>query len=201
LRFELLAQYGFNNTVNIVGGRPALIYDLGWLKLRFAGEYQWLFAEDPRPSSHNEARNRGVAGSIQFVFAPWIEFGSNIGRAVNDVFTSAIQPDGSFALDTSRSGDVWSYGGFLNFRPGITDMLVGAGANFTSFTNLHQNTNLQNDKQTNTQYFLALQYLVHHQLFVKVVGGYAKTHYDYSFSAMTYDNDMFSVRLRLMYLY
>ena len=59
----------------------------------------------------------------------------------------------------------------------------------------------QNDQATNTQYFLALQYLVKHQLFVKVVGGYAKTHYDFSFSSMTYDDDMFSVRVRLMYLY
>jgi hypothetical protein len=36
---------------------------------------------------------------------------------------------------------------------------------------------------------------------VKVVGGYAKTHYDFSFSSMTYDDDMFSIRVRLMYLY
>ena len=38
--------------------------------------------------------------------------------------------------------------------------------------------------------------------FVKLVGGYAKTHFDFSFSNMVpYDDDMFSVRLRLMYLY
>ena len=40
----------------------------------------------------------------------------------------------------------------------------------------------QGDKSSNTQAFVALQYLVHHQLFVKVVGGYAKTHFDFSFS-------------------
>ena len=50
--------------------------------------------------------------------------------------------------------------------------------------NLHKNANGQHDKSTNTQYFLALQYLVHHQLFVKVVGGYAKSHFDFSFSNM-----------------
>ena len=33
------------------------------------------------------------------------------------------------------------------------------------------------------------------------VAGYAKTHYDFSFSSMTYDDDMFSFRVRLMYLY
>ena len=37
---------------------------------------------------------------------------------------------------------------------------------------------------------------------MKVVGGYAKTHFDFSFSNMaSYDDDMFSVRVRLMYLY
>ena len=200
LRFEMLAQWGNNNTVNVLGGRPALIYDRGWIKFRVAGEYQWLFATDPAPAAHNESRNRGVAGSIQLVFAPWIELGPNVGRAITDVFTSVMQPDGSFALDTGKSGDTWSYGGFLNARP-FTDMLIGLGANYASFANLHVNTNGQHDQATNTQYFLALQYLVKHQLFVKVVGGYAKTHYDFSFSSMTYDDDMYSVRVRLMYLY
>ncbi len=203
LRLEVLAQWGNDGTTNTVGGRPALIYDLGWLKFRFAGEYQYRFAVDPRPAYHNEYRNRGVAGSIQFVLSPWIEFGPNIGRAITDVLLAGgLQPDGSFLPDTGKSGDIWSYGGFLNFRP-FGDMLIGTGANYASFTNLHVNTTTgQYDKSTNTQYFLALQYLVYHQLFVKVVGGYAKTHFDFSFDNMApYDDDMFSVRLRLMYLY
>src|SRR4051794_8514568 len=41
LRMELLAQWGNDNLLNYVGGRPALIYDLGFLKFRVAGEYQW----------------------------------------------------------------------------------------------------------------------------------------------------------------
>jgi hypothetical protein len=200
LRFEMLAQWGNNNTVNVLGGRPALIYDLGWLKFRIGAEYQWLFAVDPAPTSHNESRNRGVAGSIQLVLAPWIELGPNIGRAVTDVFTNAVQPDGSFALDTSKSGDIWSYGGFLNARP-FENALIGGGVNFASFANLHVNTAGAHDQATNTQYFLALQYLVEKQLFIKVVGAYAKTHFDFSFSNQVYDNDMFSVRVRLMYLY
>jgi len=61
---------------------------------------------------------------------------------------------------------------------------------------------MENDKSTNAQYFVALQYLVYHQLFVKVVGGYAKTHFDRAFSSQnSYDDDMMSVRVRLMYLY
>jgi hypothetical protein len=197
LRIELLGQWGNKGPVNTMGGRPAIIFDLGWFKARFAAEYQYKFAVDPGPNYLNEERNRGVAGSIQFVFAPWIEFGPNVGRAITDVFTAAAK-----GLDTGKSGDIWSYGGFVNIRP-FGEMLVGAGANFASFTNLHYNTvTMENDKSTNSQYFLAVQYLVYHQLFVKVVTGYAKTHFDRAFTSQnSYDDDMFSIRLRLMYLY
>jgi len=203
IRLELLAQWGNDNTVNVIGGRPAIIYDLGFLKFRFAAEYQLKFAPDPAPMAKNETRNRGIAGSVQLVFAPWVEFGPNIGRAVTDLYTAAgLQQDGSYVPDTSRSGDLVSYGGFMNIHP-FGDLLIGAGANYASFQNLHVNTTTnQKDKSSNTQYFLAIQYLVYHQLFVKVVGGYAKTHFDFSFNNMApYDDDMFSVRVRLMYLY
>jgi hypothetical protein len=113
-----------------------------------------------------------------------------------------LQPDGSYLPDTSKSGDIWSYGGFLNARL-FEDALLGVGYNYTSFANLHVNTATgEKDTTTNAQYFVALQYLVHHQLFVKVVGAYAKSHFDLAFSSMnSYDDDMFSVRVRLMYLY
>ena len=82
-------------------------------------------------------------------------------------------------------------------------MLIGGGANYTKFTNLHRNdVTMQYDQVSNTQFFVALQYLVHHQLFVKVVGAYAKSHFLPAFSTMSpYDDDMFSARVRLMYLY
>jgi hypothetical protein len=202
-RIELLAQWGNDNILNqnYIGGRPALIYDLGYFKFRVAGEYQWRFAQDPAPSQHNESKNRGVAGSVQIVLAPWIEFGPNFGRAVTDVWTptSPNFPD----EDRGLSGDIVSYGGFVNARL-LPDMLVGGGYNYASFTNLHTNLSTgENDKSSNAQYFVALQYLVHHQLFVKVVGGYAKTHFDFRISPgmIPYDDDMFSVRVRLMYLY
>src|SRR5262249_47244607 len=104
--------------------------------------------------------------------------------------------------DTSKSGDIWSYGGFANFRV-FPDMLVGGGFNYASFQNLHLNTATNSyDKSSNSQYFVAAQYLVNRQLFVKVRRGHGKTHFDFSFSNMApYDDDMFSVRVRLMYLF
>ena len=47
-----------------------------------------------------------------------------------------------------------------------------------------------------------LQYLVGRQLFVKLVGAYAKSHFEKSFSNMdAYDDTMTSLRLRVMYLF
>jgi len=196
VRFELLGQWGNQGPVNVMGVRPALILDVGWLKFRVAGEYQYKFAFDPGPASQNEEKNRGVAGSIQLVLGR-IEFGPNIGRAITDAFDAI-----SHGLNTGRSGDIWSYGGFVNLKV-MEDLLIGGGANYASFVNLHFNAiTMENDKSTNAQYFVALQYLVYHQLFVKVVGGYAKTHFDRAFSSQnSYDDDMMSVRVRLMYLY
>jgi hypothetical protein len=196
LRVEILGQWGNDNLLNYIGGRPAVIYDAGWIKAKAAAEYQWGTPQDPAPGQRNERRLRGVAGSVQFVLAPWIEFGPNIGYAVTDLFTPA-----SPTPNTGLSGNETSFGGFVNAQvtPGL---LVGAGANYAKFSNLHQNAEGQFDTSTNSQYFLAVQYLLFNQLFIKLVGGYAKSHFDYSFSNMNpYDDDMFSVRLRLMYLY
>jgi hypothetical protein len=204
MRLEVLGQWGNDGSSNVLGGRGALIYDLGYVKFRAGGEYKWRFPVDPAPMLHNDYRERGFAGSIQFVLAPYIEFGPNIGRAITDVFTPLTrQQDGSYLPDTGQSGDTWSYGGFVNIRPFINDMLIGGGANYTKFTNLHRNdVTMQYDQVSNTQFFVALQYLVHHQLFVKVVGAYAKSHFLPAFSTMSpYDDDMFSARVRLMYLY
>jgi hypothetical protein len=196
LRVELLAEWGNDGATNRIGGRPAAILDMGMVKVRAAAEYQYRFATDPAPGALNEQKNRGFAVSAQFVLAPWLELGPNFGRAITDVFNANSQ-----GLDTGKSGDIVSFGGFVNARP-LPDFLIGLGANYASFSNLHTNsvTN-ENDKSTNTQYFVALQYLVNHQLFVKVVGGYAKSNFDFSFSNVNYYDDMLSVRVRLMYLY
>ena len=95
LRLELLAQWGNDGITNSVGARPALIYDLGWVKFRFAGEYQWQFAPNPAPAPHNEYRNRGVAGSIQFVFAPWVEFGPELRPRHHRLLRRCLGPNGS----------------------------------------------------------------------------------------------------------
>src|SRR5262249_13177510 len=68
VRFEALGTWGNDGLLNNLGGRGAVIFDKGWLKLRGAAEYLWQFPPDPNPALHNEHRNRGLGGSAQFVF-------------------------------------------------------------------------------------------------------------------------------------
>jgi hypothetical protein len=198
LRFELLGQLGSVGGRNEIGARPALVFDIGWVKLKAAGEYQWL---DPRvdDGTTGKKRNRGVGGTAQFVLSQGVEFGGNVGYAINDEFL----PIGT--LDNNKSGNTLSVGGFFNGRPPLRifeDWLVGGGVNYVTFENLHVNTAGAHDKSTNLQAFVALQYLIGRQLFVKLVGAYAKSHFEPSFSNMDpYNDSMTGVRLRVMYLF
>jgi hypothetical protein len=194
LRFELLAQGGSFGGLNGIGGRPAVIFEQGVFRLKAAGEYQLLTARTP--GDRTERRNRGVAATAQVVLDPNIELGANVGYAIIDL----SDPNG--VPNTGLSGNQLSFGGFVNGRV-LPDTLVGLGANYVTFENLHLNSQTgANDRSTNLQTFAAVQYLVGKQLFLKLVGAYAKSHFEKSFSNMApYADTMYSVRLRVMYLF
>jgi hypothetical protein len=202
LRLEFLAQWGNTGSLNAIGGRPAAILDFGWVKFRGAYEYQYEFSNQSVTNQQHTQRNRGGAGSVQFVLAPWIELGGNIGYAVND--EADTFHGGQFAEDPQTSGNKSSYGGFANLAPlpGNPDLLIGVGGNYAYFHNLYAPvTGGPYQHFTNLQAYLAVQYLVYRQLFVKVVGGYSKSHLENTSTGAPYDDDQFSVRLRVMYLY
>lgn len=195
LRFELLGQFGNDGVLNTAGVRPAAILDFGFLKLRGAAEYQYKFAEDPAPTAMNTVKNSGVAGSAQVVFAPFFEGGINVGYASIDVFDQK-NPNG----DKGLSGNRFSVGGFVDFAPlwfMLPNLLLGAGINYATFHNIL----MDQEESTNQQRFFAIQYLFYKQLYVKLVGGYAKSHFQNLNTSSPYDDDMFSVRLRVMYLF
>ncbi len=199
LRIELLGQWGNTGQLNIVGGRPAAILDLGVLKFRVAGEYQYEFSNQSTTGNQHTQHNRGVGGSMQVVAAPVLEAGLNGAYAINDESQSI---GGTFQPNNSTSGNKYSFGGWANFAPPpIAGLLVGVGANYTHFHNLYIPANeMAYQHETNLQTFVAIQYLVYKQLFVKLVGGYAKSHFE-NVATGSYDDDQFSVRLRVMYLY
>ena len=131
LRIEILGQFGDDGVNNVVGGRPAAIYDVGFLKLRAALEYQYRFAEDPAPTATNTIKSRGGAGSAQVVFAPYIEAGLNFGAAVIDAVTPRARTRGSPETVSATAAR----------RPGpapqvLPNLMLGGGLNYATFHNL-----------------------------------------------------------------
>ena len=211
LRFELLAQYGGLGPYNEIGGRPAAVYDIGWLKVKAAAEYQWL---TPRNElNKDERRNRGVAAAVQFVYSTYVEGGINYGYSRETIYTL------NGIVDSTASNDRSSIGAFVNARlvdiagalrrrlngepAWHDDLLLGLGINYVSRGNEHLNPQTgSNDFATNTQAFAALQYLIRKQLFVKLVGAYANSRFEQSFTnTAPYNDEMWSARLRVLYLF
>jgi hypothetical protein len=84
---------------------------------------------------------------------------------------------------------------------------IGVGLNDVAFSNEHYNGNAGGyaDFFTNTQAFVAAQYLVRKQLLVKLAGTYAKSRFEKAFATVPdypdYNDTMCSVRPRILYLF
>jgi hypothetical protein len=199
LRGELLGQFGNDGAENYAGARPAAIFDMGIFKLRGALEYQYKWAEDPRAQFKNTIKNRGGAASAQVVLAPFFEAGVNFGYAIYDTFDQT-NPGGDPALSGNRT----SFGGFADVSPlpaSLPYLLIGVGGNYATNHNLIKDNEGKFESSTSLQAFLAVQYLFYKQLYFKVVGGYAKSHFENKVTTTPYDDDMFSLRVRLQYLF
>jgi hypothetical protein len=215
LRFELLGKLGTDNNRadnatgetawNYAGGRPTLIFDVGWFKLRLAGEYQQRTAttqtldpggggqkKDPVP----KRVQKGAGGSFQFVFNPIVEFGVNaaIGKQEDvDGFGRPL-PENSFTTT--------SVGGFANVR--LAERWVGGvGVNWTAQTDTYLATGSSlNNFTAQLQSFAALQYRPVGQFYIKAVFSYARSDFLPSDLAVAeWHNQMFSGRIRLLYIY
>jgi hypothetical protein len=201
LRFELLGVTGPDaNGMNSLGTRPAMIVDLGMIKLKLAGEYimarQRVEHTDangvivPNPNTRLE---RGVGGGIIFILDPRVEAGVNAsyGRAEE---TNTMGPVGD------RTFDILSLGGFANAR--ITgDWIAGAGAVFTRMADENFGGGTRGGYFDHLQGFGALQYVVAKRLFIKGVLGYARATFATGGSTVDLVNNMYSGRIRLMYLF
>ena len=211
-RFEILGALGTDNATsdgkNYLGIRPTVIFDWGWLKLKASGE--WVRNTDgtqqlvPDPNDSNKLlkqddkynqTKKGFGVAAQFVLDPKFEFGGNLGRG-----TQATTDANGNANDTA-SFTTLSVGGFANLRLG--GWIVGAGANWTTQEDSHSMFGNLPDYSAHLQTFLALQYIVAKQLFVKAVFAYARADFSPSGGSVddVFSNEMFSGRVRLMYLY
>ena len=114
---------------------------------------------------------------MQFVLAPFVEFGLNFGAAVIDVADGQhprVGNDRSFGESTQlrrlhrRRATAWR----------LAQLHVRGGGNFATSHNLLMDPSTNEyEKSTNTQSYVAAQYLFYRQLYFKVVGGYAKSHF------------------------
>ena len=95
-----------------------------------------------------------------------------------------------------------SVGGFANVKV-FDGAMVGVGVDWTEQTDLVKadNSNV-NNYVSHLQGFVALQYLLAGQLYIKAVVGYADAKFQPSDTTIAvWENKMYSGRIRLMYLY
>ena len=198
LRFELLGTAGSLGQTPVLATRPVAILDLGWLKLKAGTEYQRLVAQGA--DDKTEITSKGVGGAIQFVFEPYVEFGLNAaqGTVWNIDSNGRISPKGSYTRT--------SYGAFANLSNGSSKhpLLFGFGAMLSEKED--QNNALGDtvvDKYWLMQSFAAVQYVVMQQLYVKLVGGYSRGHWQVAGNrpTVTFDDEMYSIRLRFAFYY
>jgi hypothetical protein len=190
LRFELLGSVGSLGSFPTVATRPVAILDLGWIKLKAGTEYQRSTGQ--QADDRSQTTKKGIGGAIQFVLLPRLEFGLNAAQGT----IWNIGSDG--VLDQKGSLTRTSLGGFANLWNGSHKYPVtfGIGALYThdvDQNDLHKNGTV--DDYWHLQTFAAVQYVAFNQLYIKLVGGYAKTHYDTT-ESLSYDDEMYSVRLR-----
>jgi hypothetical protein len=208
LRFELLGELGADNPANggmtYLGGRPALILDKGWVKAKVGAEYEtatgdtgsYDSATGAQAASKIKRTRKGVGGSLQFVMAPYLEFGGNFAFASQNNTTA----DG--VEDPTTSFTRGSVGGFANLRLAPL-WIVGGGANLTWQNDKYYfNDSISPNYTGHLQAFVSLQYFLARQLIIKAVVGYARADLVASDATIdVYGNYLYSGRIRLTYLY
>jgi hypothetical protein len=193
LRLEALTRVGNDGGQNSIGERGALIFDIGWLKLKGGAEY--IRSSDLQVNLKDRSVVRGGGGAVQFVIDPYVEFGYNAAYALTDVWDFAGAPN------QGASYTIYSHGGFANARI-VGDLIGGVGIDYTHKLDIHVDSNGNVGRFWHTQGFGALQYGLFRQLFLKVVVAYADAYLGPSFtSAPPYHNKMLSGRLRATYYF
>jgi hypothetical protein len=208
LRFEMLGELGASDVQSLgytyLGGRPSMILDQGWMKLKLGAEYEkrWGDATHQENGEKSESKawrvRKGFGGGVQFVIDPYAEFGGNFAfgwqESHENFETGDLKPLDSFSRN--------SVGGFANLRLG-TLWLVGGGANFTWQNDKFYYQNAASPNYTaHLQIFASIQYYLARQLMIKAVIGYARADFIPSDESIDlWSNVMYSARVRLMYLY
>jgi hypothetical protein len=129
------------------------------------------------------------------VVDPWFEAGVNAAYGLVDNVSSSGQ------VSQTGSFHNYSYGAFANARV-VGDFILGAGYNYTWLEDIHNDpAEGRPERFSHLQTFGAAQYIVAKKLFIKLVGAYALGQFAPTFNAPLSNNNMFSLRLRLQFLF
>ncbi len=194
LRLEALTQLGNFGGENELGERGALIFDVGWFKLKGGGEYVSYSHVSSNVFDHE--RQWGLGGTAQFIIDPYIEFGGNFAHGQQDQWKA------NDSLDEQHSFTTYSGGGFANLHL-IDNLIAGGGINYTYKRTCIKMLTASPTEFSQTQYFTALQYGLWQQLFLKMVLGYADAHFinNSSVPAPPFHRHMYSARLRASFYF
>ena len=193
LRFELGTRFGNETGQNGYALRPVGIVDLGWMKFKVGAEY--LDYKPQTEGSLNDENQRGAGAALQFIVAPWFEFGINGAKG----FQNETDPQGH----QSPTDSFWTYsvGAFANVRI-VENVLVGGGINYTYLRDRQWDPTLNRDEDFDQwQLFGAAQYLLWKRIYIKGVFGYALADFNPNMMNPTFTNVMVSGRVRLEYLF
>jgi hypothetical protein len=202
-RMELGTQFGNEFGENTLAVRPVGVLDLGpkpedtgtTVRLRVKAGAEWKNLSGQADAAKDFTNERGAGGSVQVIVDPIVEAGINGAYALVD----HTAQDGT--VDQLGSYTTYSMGGFVNARV-VGDLMAGAGFNYTHLEDIRQDPMVhKNDNFAHTQTFVAVQYILGKQLFIKLVGAYAKGEFNPNFGAPQFNNEMLSGRLRLQYLF
>jgi hypothetical protein len=197
LRFEVGFQYGQSGADNVAGVRPVGIADfhVGPAVVRLKGGAEFIDNRNQTTGAKDEQINNGYAGALQVILDPYLEFGANMAWTWQD------QRDSMGRISSAGRNQQYSAGGFLNARL-WKDLLIGGGINYSYFVDTRYDTNVKrNDSGDQLQPFGAIQYTLWNHLMIKGVFAYAKGDSNATPSLQNvFQNEMWSARLRLLYL-
>jgi hypothetical protein len=182
---EVAGIYGFETSQKVFGVRPML--DARWAGFRLFAGLEWLDKPTNTPEFKTKTNMWGYAARLQY-HLPFAVIGANYSHKEDELF------DNNEDLQADQSGPTTSIGGFADVNLGKTS--TGFGFHYTEFTTrtTPEKTSSQN------QGFVSFLYRMPWDGFsVKAVAGFARATNRPPTSTVTYENDLYSFRVRIAY--
>ena len=185
LAFELAGVYGQENGQNDYGLRP--VVDLKARGFEVVAGAEFLKQAVQTNVDKIETTSKGYAGRVQYAL-PFVTFGVDASHAVTET------NDFNLLVDAAKSGYRTSVGGFADIDFWKTS--IGLGFHYTEFKNRKGLPETNSQIQT---FVSCLYRLPVDGLSVKAVYGFARAHIEDTGNNLQWDNNLNSVRVRLLY--